>query len=356
MTTQTIDSFGRSGVLMLISVIIPAYNCEPTLKRTIESIIDSGLIDYEIIIVNDGSTDNTALVCNSLCSQYSFIKYSEQENSGVSAARNRGINIATGEYILFFDSDDTAEENGFLECVNIIKKEKPDILVFGMSFDYYKNGKLYRRDKLVPEQCGMLNKEQIKAELESLYNTNSLSSACNKLYKRALVSDNNILFNTNYFLMEDFLFSLECLKVCENMYCFPKALYHYKQVDNEKNAFNRLNRIDDLCEYVSPFKTVINELAVGEMGDVVFNNFFFMLLSQKMYYASAKDIKKLLEYLNSNKLFNETQKNKFPTRYIGFLKDIEKSRYLKIRLLNLKTQARHKVAVLVKNIAKDIIK
>ena len=341
---------------MLISVIIPAFNCAESIIHTVESIVSSGLKDYEIIIVNDGSTDNTAAVCNGLCSKYSFIKYSEQENSGVSTARNMGISIAKGEYIMFFDADDTAQENGFSECVDIIKNEMPDIIIFGMSFDYYKNGKLYRSDKLVSEQIGTLNKTQIKAKLESLYNTNSLSSACNKLYKRALVSENNILFNTNYFLMEDFLFSLECLKMCENMYCLPKALYHYKQSENEKNAFNRLKRIEDLCEYVSPFKTAINELAAGETGDVVFNNFFFMLISQKMYYANAKEIKKLIEDLNNNNLFNEAKQGKIPSRYIGFLKDIEKSRYLKIRLLNLKTQARHKVAVLVKKIAKDIIK
>ena len=349
-TTQTIDIFGRSGELVLISVIIPAYNCGKTLKKTVESIIASDLKDYEIIIVNDGSTDDTALVCKSLCDQYGVIKYSEQENSGVSAARNKGISTATGEYIMFFDADDTSEENGFIECVDIIKSEKPDILVFGMSFDYYKNGKIYRREELVPEQTGMLNKIQIKAELESLYSKNSLSSACNKLYRRALISDNNILFNTDYFLMEDFLFSLECLKVCENIYCLPKALYHYKQSENEKNASNRLKRITNLCEYVLPFKTAINELAGGEKGDIVFNNFFLMLLSQKMYYANKKEIKKLAESLKSNKLFNEIKLGKIPARYIGFLKDIEEYRYLKIRLLNLKTQARHKVAVLVKSI------
>ena len=98
---------------MLVSVIIPAYNCENTLKRTVESIIASGLVDYEIIIVNDGSTDNTTSVCNSLCDQYSFIKYSEQENSGVSAARNRGISIATGEYIMFFDADSNIKKLEF---------------------------------------------------------------------------------------------------------------------------------------------------------------------------------------------------------------------------------------------------
>ncbi len=337
---------------MLLSVIIPAFNCEKSIKRTVDSIISSGLTDYEIVIVNDGSTDNTSTLCNSLCSQYSFIKYSEQENNGVSAARNKGINIATGEYILFFDADDTAEENGFSECVDIIASKKPDILVFGMSFDYYKNGQLYRRDNLVPKQTGILNKFQIKSELESLYNTNALSSACNKIYRKTLISDNNILFNTDYFLMEDFLFSLECLKVCENMYCLPKALYHYKQSENEKNAFNRLKRIDNLCEYVLPFKTAIDELAVGKTVDSVFNNFFFMLLSQKMYYLNKNEIKKLAEGLKSNKLFNEIKQGEIPARHIGFLKNIEESRYLKIRLLNLKTQTRHKIAVLVKSIVK----
>lgn len=341
---------------MLLSVIIPAFNCEKSIKRTVESIISSGLTDFEIVIVNDGSTDNTAVICNNLCSKYSFINYSEQKNSGVSAARNSGINIATGNYILFFDADDTAQENGFSECMDILKSEKPDILVYGMSFDYYKNGKIYRRDELVPEQTGLINKTQIKANLESLYNTNSLSSACNKIFKSSLISDNSILFNTDYFLMEDFLFSLECLKVCENIYCLPKALYHYKQSENEKNAFNRLKRIDDLCEYVSPFKTAIDELAFDKAGNKLFNTFFFMLLWQKMYYANKKEIKKLVENLKCNKLFNEIKQEEIPAMYTEFFKNIEEARYFKIRLLNLKTQARHKIAVLVKSILKSIRK
>ena len=335
---------------MLLSVIIPAFNCGNSIERTVDSIVYSGLSDYEIVIVNDGSADNTASVCDELCSRYSFIKYSEQENKGVSAARNKGISIATGEYILFFDADDTAREKGFSECVDIIKKEKPDILVFGMRFDYYKNGKIYRNDNLVPEYCGKLDKNRIRAELDSLYNTNSLTSSCNKLYKRALIINNNILFNTDCFLMEDFLFSLECLRVCENIYCLPEALYCYKQSENEKNAFNRLNRIEDLCEYVLPFKTAIDELDVGEAGNSVFNRFFCMLLWQKMYYASEKEIEKLAEVLKKNSLYNEIKPGGIPDIYKGLLKNIEDSRYLKIRLLNLKTQARHKVAVAVKSI------
>lgn len=336
--------------MILLSVIIPAYNCANTLTKTIESIVASGLTDYEIVIVNDGSADNTSDVCNTLCSRYSFIKYTEQVNSGVSAARNKGISISTGEYLMFFDADDTAKETGFSECVDTIRKEKPDILVYGMSFDYYKNGKLYRRDDLVPEQSGMLNKKQIQEAFEYLYNTNSLTPVWNKIYKKTLISDNNILFNTDYFLMEDFLFSLECLKVCENIYCLPKALYHYKQSENEKNAFNRLKRIDDLCEFSLPFKTAINELSFGKSGDIVFNKFFLMLLSQKMYYLNKKNIERIAEGLKKHKLFSEIKRDEIPERYVGFLNDIEESRYFKIRLLNLKTQLRHRIAVLIKSI------
>ena len=335
---------------MLISVIIPAFNCAESIIHTVESIVSSGLKDYEIIIVNDGSTDNTAAVCNGLCSKYSFIKYSEQENSGVSTARNMGISIAKGEYIMFFDADDTAQENGFSECVDIIKNEMPDIIVFGMSFDYYKNGKLYRSDKLVPEQNGLLNKSELKAELESLYNTNSLTPVWNKIYKKFLIVDNGILFNKDYFLMEDFLFSLECLKVCQNIYCLPKALYCYKQSENEKNAFNRLKRIDDFCEFTVPFKATLEALDAGKTADNVFNSFFFMLLCQKMYYSTAKEIKQIAENIKACSIFNEIKCGETPTAYQVFLKNIEDARYLKIRLLNLKTQARHKVAVLVKSI------
>ena len=337
---------------MLLSVIIPAFNCGESIKHTIESIISSGLKDFEIIVVNDGSTDNTSSICNELCDKYNFIKYFEQKNSGVSATRNKGIRVATGEYIMFFDADDTVKENSFSECIDIIKGKKPDILVFGMSFDYYKNGKLYRRDKLVPEQYGFLNKTEIKEALESLYNTNSITPVWNKFYRRALITNNNVLFNTNYFLMEDFLFSLECLKVCENIYCLPKALYYYRQSENEKNAFNRLKRINNLCEYVSPFKTAINNVALSKIADSIFNNFFFMLLSQKMYYANKNEIKEQSEIFKSSPLFNEIKQSELPLRYTDFLRDIEESRYFKIRLLNLKTQARHKVAVFVKSIVR----
>lgn len=336
--------------MALINVIIPAYNCEKSLKKTVESIISADLKEYEIIIINDGSSDNTAEVCENLCAEYDFISCFEQENSGVSAARNRGISHSNGEYIVFFDADDTVTEKGFSKCVEIIEKEKPDILVFGMRFDYYKNGKIYRSDDLVSEQNGILTKAQIREQLESLFDTNSLASSCNKFYKKSLLVENGVFFDTNKFLMEDFLFSLNSLNVCDNIYCFPEALYCYEQAEDEKNAFNRLKRIDNLCEYVYPFKEAINKLSPDEKGDRLFNKFFFMLLWQKMYYSEIKSIKKIVEEFKNSKLYEEIDSKQIPEEYAGLYNDVKNDRCVKIRLLNLKTQIRHKIAVFVKSL------
>jgi hypothetical protein len=133
-------------------------------------------------------------------------------------------------------------------------------------------------------------------------------------------------------------------------------LYYYRQSENEKNAFNRLKRIDDLCEFALPFKVAIDELSVHEKGNNVFNNFFFMILFQKMYYLNKKEIKKISTNLKSHELFKGIQKSEIPEQYIGLFNNITEARYLKIRSLNLKTQARHKVAVLIKSILRSIRK
>ncbi len=92
---------------MRFSVVIPAYNCAGTLEGTVDSIRASGLTDLEIILIDDGSTDGTAEVCDGLVGRFPEVRCVHQSNEGVSAARNRGIDESEGEYIWFVDSDDT---------------------------------------------------------------------------------------------------------------------------------------------------------------------------------------------------------------------------------------------------------
>lgn len=137
-----------------VSIIMPVYNVEKYLAESIESAINQTLDSVEIIAINDGSTDGSLDILKSYESRYDFIKVIDQKNKGVSAARNTGIEHATGEYIYFLDSDDYIDLNAMKYCYDLAKKEKLDILTFdadvffeNTTIDVVKN--IYNREKLL---------------------------------------------------------------------------------------------------------------------------------------------------------------------------------------------------------------
>ena len=111
---------------MIFSVIIPCYNCVKTLEATVNSIRVCGLSDYEILLIDDGSNDGTAELCDRLCGKNEEIRCVHQSNAGVSAARNRGIDEARGEYIWFVDSDDTVDEDSLSGVLKTALLKKPE--------------------------------------------------------------------------------------------------------------------------------------------------------------------------------------------------------------------------------------
>lgn len=313
---------------MTFSVIIPAYNCAGTLEATVRSIQLSGLYDYEIILVDDGSTDGTAALCDELSGKFAEIRCVHQQNAGVSAARNRGIDEAQGEYLWFVDADDTVDEGSITDAAKVAEEQKPDMLIFGMSFDFYHKGKVYRRENLVPPYDGAILLEQLKSHFKEFYECNSLTPVWNKFCRKDIIVEHKIAFHKDMILMEDFLFVLELLAHCENIYCVPKAIYRYKQAENEKNAF-RLERIDDLTKYMAPFEAAAKNLG----GESVILELYKMLLTQRLYYAALKDIKRILNEQESSKYYQQICMPKPLALYIH----------------NKKTRLRHRIAVAVKS-------
>ena len=301
---------------MTFSVIIPAYNCAGTLESTVRSIQLSGLYDYEIILVDDGSTDGTAALCDELSGKFAEIRCVHQQNAGVSAARNRGIDEAQGEYLWFVDADDTVDEGSLADAAKVVEEQKPDMLIFGMSFDFYHKGKVYRR-------------ESLKSHFKEFYECNSLTPVWNKFCRKDIIVEHKIAFHKDMILMEDFLFVLELLVHCENIYCVPKAIYRYKQAENEKNAFRRLERIDDLTKYMALFEAAAKNLG----GESVILELYKMLLTQRLYYAALKDIKRILNEQESSKYYQQICMPKPLALYIH----------------NKKTRLRHRIAVAVKS-------
>ncbi len=335
---------------MKYSVIIPAFQCADSIENTVKSVLDSGLKDFEIIIVNDGSKDSTAEVCDSLEKQYPQVTCIHKENGGVSSARNRGIDAAQGEYILFMDSDDGYENDALSSATKLMDRHKPDLLIFGLSFDYYKDNNIYRSDKLIYPGEGTISPFEWGGCFSAMFDYNALSSACNKIFKSQIIKENKIFFNKDVFLMEDFLFVLDYLRYTENIYLLPQAIYRYHQPDDEMRVYTRMNRIDDLNNYLIPFYNSIEKLenSLKEKyglqfteGEKVLFKLYSMLLSQKAYYADLSTLKKISETLKSSRWADYENDD-------ILIKDLKDGNFRKILNRHKKIQLRHKIAVSIK--------
>lgn len=338
---------------MKYSIIIPAYNCEKTIEATVNSVFNSGLSDFEIIIINDGSKDNTKTICNNLAQKHSEVICINKENGGVSSARNRGIDEAKGEYMLFMDSDDTYESQGFIKPCELFDESLTDLMVFGLSFDYYKKKSIYRSDILAYPEEGIFTPAQWSENFIDLFDHNALSSACNKIFKSRIIKENNLYFNKDVFLMEDFLFVLGYLNYTESICFIRDALYHYHQPDDDTHAYTRTNRISDINTYLLPFykaeKALTHalkerfNLSFSQGEDVLFA-LYKMLISQQAYYADVKTLKLLSETI---------KKGRFSSYYTEdvLINDLKNEKYKTIIKRHKKIQLRHKVAVIVKKTA-----
>lgn len=283
---------------MKYSVIIPCYKCEATLKKTVASIQACGLTDFEIILVDDGSPDGTPALCDRLAAEHGNVRCFHQTNGGVSSARNHGLAEAVGDYVWFFDSDDLVDPGSMTCAEQIIDEYTPDMLIFGMRFEYYTaKGTLYQQLDLVYEEEGVFSRDELTPLYEELFHCNSLSSACNKLIRRELMLQEKIHFDEKLFAMEDFHFALAAIEKCKSIYLLPSVIYRYvHQQENKSSAHTntRASRIEDIATYIVPFEPLLNH------HPKLLLELFFMLLRQKLDTQKPREIEKTaLQFLQS---------------------------------------------------------
>ncbi len=282
---------------MKYSVIIPAYNCVTTLAKTVSSIQACGLPDYEIILIDDGSTDGTSALCDRLSAEYPDIRCFHQENQGVSAARNHGLDEAGGDYVWFFDSDDLVDPGSMTRAVQIVDEYRPDLLIFSMSFDFYRNSQLYNRWECVYPVEAYYSPAEWNDIFQTLYSCNALSSSCNKLLKRTILQENKVRYDRNLRIMEDFLFVLHVLQNCKDIYTLPQTIYRYYHSEEKSgkkdNAVVRVSKIDNLEEYLAPFKTAL------ENHPETMSSLYYMLLEQRIRYQKPKEIVVSADYFQA---------------------------------------------------------
>lgn len=204
-----------------ISVIVPVYNVEAYLERCVESILQQTYAHFELILINDGSTDSSGQICDHLASQYENIKVYHIENAGVSNARNMGIQLATGSWVTFIDSDDFVTQDYLATLASAVEGENIGFVIAPLH--HIKNGIV---TDLHPHsgKTELWSTEETMKELLMTTRTSFFPVA--KLFKRNLLADEK--FNTNYHLAEDALFLTELLLKtrCSSVF-IDKPVYYY---------------------------------------------------------------------------------------------------------------------------------
>lgn len=209
----------------IISVIIPIYNGENTLEKCIYSILNSKYSNLEIILVNDGSTDNSGELCDNLAKKDFRISVYHLKNGGVSHARNIGISHAKGKYYTFIDCDDYVTENYFFDLYNDIKCNKSDLSV-GSIANVYGTKITY----VYAEECVIdlsVKSDESRIRFLELNQTYLLYGPVNKLYIADYINDNNIRFPENMSYGEDLMFNLTYMHYCNIISCSKKPIYYY---------------------------------------------------------------------------------------------------------------------------------
>lgn len=306
-----------------LSIIIPIYNAEKYLYKNVLSIInqDVDIKLYEVILINDGSTDSSEKICIDLANRYSNIKYYYQKNSGVSVARNNGIKHSNGKYICFVDSDDYVSNNYVKTILDVSKNNKFCIL------DNFlvKNSKIRKEKKWLSKQFdSYIEKNKIMDWLID----NKFNAPWDKIYLKEIIDNNKISFMPGINMGEDLLFNIDYINYCEKVFISKETIYFH--VINKNGLCNRkvnLEQFDEICNLYEELKKrifnlqdenyFINKINIVFLRNII--NYFSRLLKSGY---SLKEIKGLC-----NK--NDMIKSILMTKVVK-LKDI-----IRIFLLNM---------------------
>ena len=221
--------------------IVPVYNCEKYLRNCIESLLAQTMDNFEILLIDDGSTDASRFICDEYAESYHNIRTIHKKNGGVSSARNVGIDNTKTEYLAFIDCDDFIECSFLWKMRKIIEDSHPNLIISGLFFDYYRKNKLVQTIKLGIAEWKMMPLDFIVKNIRMLFQRNLLSSSCAKIYSTELLNKWNIRFDENIVLYEDLQFVIEYLRRCDSVYFQPSAYYHYRIILEDNRYFARIS-------------------------------------------------------------------------------------------------------------------
>ena len=297
----------------MVNVIVPVYNCEQYLEKCIDSILGQTYKNLEVIIINDGSSDSSYEIAENFSKHDQRIKLINQENKGVSAARNRGLENSRGEYVLFVDADDYIENNMIELLVNDSEKHNAQITASGLF-----KGESYPDHRVKPlvkiafnvNETTILNNEELRCIFPKKLSTAVFHSPVAKLYRLDYLKQNNASFDTDLSFGEDYLFNLPLFRNLDRFVYIGKPLYHYMiYSDNTLSKRHRADMFEIKLKLFNETSAILNSWNKGKndfdkyIYDFFFNDLLAVLTNESSPSNRSTDWNKIkrLKYITSRK-------------------------------------------------------
>lgn len=281
---------------MKVSVILPVYNAATTITRMLDSLRDQTLVDFEVLMIDDGSTDNSGAILDEYAQKDNRFRVVHKKNEGVSAARQTGVELAQGEYVIHADSDDWVDQTMLEELYAKAENDDADVVIC----DFFSNTDTGQT--LCKQRPSELKADVILRELfQQLH-----GSCCNKLVRQACYNKYNVRFPKGINHCEDLLFWAQLLQHNDVKVSYlPKAFYHYYVNSNSitrhytRSTYEmRLKYLTKLYEILSPkYKSIKQQAAFGVFTEAV----MFNVLSRNEVLEGLKRFQKQISDINSLK-------------------------------------------------------
>lgn len=314
--------------MVKVSIISPVYNVEEYIPRFLKSIKSQILTDYELILVDDGSTDNSLEVCRNLTEQDNNIHVIHQENQGSGAARNTGLKYAQGKYIYFCDPDDYLDKKLLSDNVSLAEKNNSDVIIFGYIAETI-DGQILK--KVVPQAGEYTSLQEMKKIFPVWFEKQLFYYVWNKLYLRDSIKD---LKFERARTGQDFRFNIKYFRVTRRIFCNNRVYYHY--LSNRPNSAQnsiQLNKMRNKALDLAEENQQLEELFFnywGEKRNKIYTNLIrerkknaILLALNSSESLSIRDRKSylnnLLERNDIDQFINAQNHVGMKERYISFL-------------------------------------
>ena len=292
-----------------VSVIVPIYNGEKFLRKCLDSIVNQTLKDIEIILVNDGSVDESYKICQEYAKKDHRIILRNQKNKGSANARNQGMKLASGQYIGFVDSDDFIDSTMFSKLYEKAKKYNADIV----NCDCMRNENDYIIENKVEKDL-VYDKEMIDDFLLQSNTTTLLWFTCRNIYRRSLLENNNIKYIEGN-IIEDSIFNLTALMSADIFYAVDAPLYHYMENPDSQVMSNSqpllLEKLENVYnEKLSVYQGKNMEEFKQDLYNYTISNTLVMLLSEVNFSnLDYESLKIKLKEIRNTEMIEKSLKN-----------------------------------------------